>query len=62
MPKLPANHIILDSSVVLSHNYVSYANALDLCDVNHLSAQKEQHSLKFAQSLPKCSWTSKLLP
>lgn len=47
MPKLPANHIILDSSVVLSHNYVSYANALDLCDVNHLSAQKEQHSLKF---------------
>ena len=31
-------------------------------DVDRLSAQREQHSLKFAHSLPKCSRTSKLLP
>ena len=48
--------------IVLGHNYVSYANALDMCDVDHLSVRREQHSLKFAQSLPKCSRTSKLLP
>ena len=33
-----------------------------MCDVDRLSARREQHSLKFAQSLPKCSRTTKLLP
>ena len=33
-----------------------------MCDVDRLSARREQHSLKFEQSLPKCSRTSKLLP
>ena len=48
--------------IILGTDYISYANALDVCDVDRLSAQREQHSLKFAQSLPKCSRTSKLLP
>ena len=48
--------------IILGIDYISYANALDVCDVDHLSARKEQHSLNFAQSLPKCSRTSKLLP
>ena len=48
--------------IILGTDYISYANALDVCDVDHLSARREQHSLKFAQSLPKCSRTSKLLP
>ena len=43
-------------------NYVFYANALDVCDVDHLSAQREHHSLKFAQPLPQCNRASKLLP
>ena len=33
-----------------------------MCDVDRLSARSEQHSLKFAQHLPKCIRTSKLLP
>ena len=48
--------------IILGTDYISYANALDVCDVDRLSARREQYSLKFAQSLPKCSWTSKLLP
>ena len=48
--------------IILGTDYISYANALDVCDVDRLSARREQHSLKFAQSLPKCSRTSKLLP
>ena len=50
--------------IILGIDCISYANALDVCDVDHLSARKEQHSLNFAQSLPKCtcSQTSKLLP
>ena len=48
--------------IILGTDYISYANALDVCDVDRLSARREQHSLKFAQSLPKCSQTSKLLP
>ena len=38
------------------YNYGLHANALDVCEL-----RREQHSLKFAQSLPECSWTSKLL-
>ena len=38
--------------IILGTDYISYANALDVCDVDHLSARREQHSLKFAQSLP----------
>ena len=48
--------------VVLGTDYVSYANALDVCDVGRLSARGERHSLKFAQSLPKCGRTGGLLP
>ena len=48
--------------IILGTDYISYANALDVCDVDRLSARREQHSLKFAQSLPKCSRTGKLLP
>ena len=48
--------------IILGTDYISYANALDVCDVDRLSARREQHSLKFAQSLPQCSRTSKLLP
>ena len=48
--------------IILGLNYVSYANALDVCDVDRLSARREQHSLTFAQSLPQRSRTSKLLP
>ena len=48
--------------IILGTDYISYANALDVCDVDRLSARREQHSLKFAQSLPQCSQTSKLLP
>ena len=50
------------SRIVLGLNYVSYANALGVCDVDRLSARREQHSVKFAQSLQHCSRTSKLLP
>ena len=48
--------------IILGTDYILYANALDVCDVDRLSGRREQHSLKFAQSLPKCSRTSKLLP
>ena len=48
--------------IILGTDYISYANAFDVCDVDRLSARREQHSLKFAQSLPKCSRNSKLLP
>ena len=48
--------------IILGLDYVSYANAFDVCDVDHLSARREQHSLKFAHSLPQCSRTGKLLP
>ena len=48
--------------IILGTDYISYANALDVCDVDRLSAQREQHSLQFAQSLHQCSQTSKLLP
>ena len=37
--------------IILGTDYISYANALDVCDVDRLSARREQHSLKFAQSL-----------
>ena len=45
--------------IILGTDYISYANALDVCDVDRLSARREQHNLKFAQSLPKCNQTSK---
>ena len=48
--------------IILGTDYISYAYTLDVCDVDHLSARREQHSLQFAQHLPKCSRTSKLLP
>ena len=48
--------------IILGTDCISYANALNVCDVDRLSARREQHSVKFAQSLPKCSQTSKLLP
>ena len=48
--------------IILGTDYISYTNALDVFDVDRLSARREQHSLKFARSLPQCSWTSKLLP
>ena len=48
--------------IIPGTDYISYANTLDVCDVDHLSAWREQHSLKFAQSLPQCSRISKLLP
>ena len=48
--------------IVLGLNYFSYANTLNVCDIDHLSARRKKHSLKFTQLLPKCSRTSKLLP
>ena len=48
--------------IIFGTDYISYANTLDVCDVDCLSARREQHSLKFAQSLPKCSRTGALFP
>ena len=38
--------------IILGTDYISCANALDVCDVDRLSARRKQHSLKFAQSIP----------
>ena len=37
--------------IILGTDYISYANALDVCDVDRLSARREQHSLKL---FPPC--------
>jgi hypothetical protein len=48
--------------IILGSNFVSYDNALDVCNFDYLSARREQHSLKFAQSLAECSRTKKVAP
>ena len=47
--------------IVLGPNYVSYVNALGVCDIERLSARREQHSLRFVHFVPQCNRTSKLL-
>ena len=48
--------------IILGPSFISYRNALDVCNFDYLSARREQHSLKFAQSLAECSRTKRLLP
>ncbi|XP_072039057.1 uncharacterized protein [Amphiura filiformis] len=48
--------------IILGCNYVSYDNALVVCNVDKLSDRREQHCLNFARTLSKCDRTTKLLP
>ena len=48
--------------IILGVNYISYDNAVSVCKLDSLSARREQHSLKFAQSLAKSERTNMLLP
>ena len=49
--------------IILGYNkYNSYQHALSKCDLEPLSTRRENHCLKFAQSLPSCDRTSGLLP
>ena len=48
--------------IIMGHNYVSYLHALDVFNLQSLSARREQHCLSFAKSLSKSKRTSNLLP
>ena len=48
--------------IIFGFSYVSYAKALCDCNMDRLSARREQHCFKFAKSLSKCKRTNKLLP
>ena len=47
---------------MLGSEYVSYANALEICDLDRLSARRETHCLNFARSLLKSEGTKMLIP
>ena len=38
--------------IIFDTDYISYENALDVCDVDHLSALREQHSLNLRNPSP----------
>ena len=48
--------------IILGRHYISYSNAIDVCNLQTLSARREAHCLSFANSLAKSERTSKLLP
>ena len=48
--------------IILGLNYISYDNALSVCNLEALSARREAHCLKFARSLSKSKRTCTLLP
>ena len=48
--------------IMLGYKYVSYVNALEICDLDLLSALREIHCLNFARSLPKSERTKMLTP
>ena len=48
--------------IMLGFEYVSYVNALEICDLDLLSAQRETHCLNFARSLLKSECTKMLIP
>ena len=48
--------------IMLGFEYVSYVNALEICDLDLLSARRETHCLNFARSLLKSERTKMLIP
>ena len=48
--------------IILGRHYISYSNAIDVCNLQTLSARRQAHCLSFANSLSKSERTSKLLP
>ena len=48
--------------IMLGFEYVSYVNALEICDLDLLSARREIHCLNFARSLLKSERTKMLTP
>ena len=47
--------------IMLGFEYVSYVNALEICDLDLLSARRETHCLNFARSLLKSELTKMLI-
>ena len=47
---------------MLGFEYVSYVNALEICDLDLLSARRETHCLNFARSLLNSERTKMLIP
>ena len=48
--------------IMLGFEYFSYVKALEICDLDLLSARHETHCLNFARSLLKSERTKKLIP
>ena len=48
--------------IILSSEYVSYVHALEICDLDLLSAWRETHCLNFARSPLKSERTKMLIP
>ena len=48
--------------IMLDYKYVSYVNALEICDLDLLSAWREIHYLNFPPSLLKSERTNMLIP
>ena len=48
--------------IMLGFEYVSYVNALEICDLDLLSARRETHCLNFARFLLKSERTKMLIP
>ena len=48
--------------IMFGFEYVSYVNALEICDLDLLSARREAHCLNFARSLLKSERTKMLTP
>ena len=47
---------------ILGHSYLSYTDALELCNLDSLSNRRVDHCRGFAEGLPKSDRTSGLLP
>ena len=47
---------------MLGYEYVTYVNALEICNLDLLSARREIHCLNFARSLLKSERTKMLIP
>ena len=48
--------------IILGKKYNSYSDAIKECGIETLSDRRQNHSTKFAQSLPDCNRTSSLIP
>ena len=48
--------------IMLGSEYVSYASALEICDLDLLSSRRETHCLNFARSLLKSESTKMPIP